>query len=146
MNKLSIIYFIVYSVYIVYGYNVVSKILNDKAIVTRNFEHIFRRVLTLSLITLLLNGIFFLNDRIDVDLTWYLVILLLNVVVCVGYFIKFYPVSDPLTWIFHIIWSIPVFVAPLYLKFKGDIDFKIIAIVILVLLTYKLMLENYVYG
>ena len=143
MNDLCKIYIVVYICYLCFGYEFITKIINGKSIKFINSDIIIKRVLQLSLITLLINALFFNSGC---DLTLYLVALLLNIIVCVGYFIKFYPLTDPLTWLFHILWAIPIFFAPLFCKISGKFNGEVFVVVIILLLLYKFILEDYVYS
>jgi len=137
------IYIIVYILYLIFGYEFITKIINGKCINVINGNIAPKRILQLSLITLLVNALFF-NSGFDITL--FVVALLLNIIVCVGYFIKFYPLKDPLTWLFHIIWAIPICFAPMFCKITGTFNGEILLIVIILLLLYKFMLEEYVYS
>lgn len=143
MNDLCKIYIVVYICYLCFGYECITKIINGKSIKFINSDIIIKRVLQLSLITLLISALFFNSGF---DLTLYLVALLLNIIVCIGYFIKFYPLTDPLTWLFHILWAIPIFFAPLFCKISGKFNGEVFVVVINLLLLYKFILEDYVYS
>lgn len=143
MNDLCKIYIVVYICYLCFGYECITKIINGKSIKFINSDIIIKRVLQLSLITLLISALFFNSGF---DLTLYLVALLLNIIVCIGYFVKFYPLTDPLTWFFHILWAIPIFFAPLFCKISGKFNGEVFVVVINLLLLYKFILEDYVYS
>lgn len=143
MDDLCKIYIIVYILYLTFGYEFITKIINGKNINVINGNIAPKRILQLSLITLLINALF-LNSGFDITL--FVVALLLNIIVCVGYFIKFYPLTDPLTWFFHIFWAIPIIFAPMFCKITGTFNGEILLIVITLLLLYKFILEDYVYN
>ena len=143
MDNLCKIYIIVYILYLTFGYEFITKIINNKNINVINCNIAPKRFLQLSLITLLVNALFF---NTGCDITLFIVALLLNIIVCVGYFIKFYPLKDPLTWVFHILWAIPIFFAPMFCKITGTFNVEILLIVITLLLLYKFILEEYVYS
>lgn len=137
------IYIFVYILYLIFGYEFITKIINGKNINVINGNIAPKRILQLSLITLLVNALFF---NTGCDITLFIVALLLNIIVCVGYFIKFYPLKDPLTWVFHILWAIPIFFAPMFCKITGTFNVEILLNVITLLLLYKFILEDYVYS
>lgn len=139
---MNYLYVIVYIIYLLFGYSVATKLIDGETPRLLCKVNIFKRLLALSMITLLVNAAFY-ND--SGNITLYAVAVLLNVIVCVGYYIKFYPITDPLTWFFHIVWAIPIFMAPMFYQFKGEIDWTVIIVLILLLLVYKFTLEKYVY-
>jgi hypothetical protein len=143
MNGWCKTYIIVYIVYLLFGYECVTKLINGKSIKFINDNIGLKRLLQLSLITLLINALCF---NCECDITLYVIAILLNIIVCVGYFIKFYPLTDPLTWIFHILWAVPIFIAPLFCKITGELNKDVILIVTCLLILYKFILEDYVYG
>ena len=120
-----------------------TRLLNDNSAKMINKSIILKRILQLSLITLLLTAFMF-NDNINS--TTYIIVLLSNLIVCIGYYVKFYPVEDLLTWIFHIIWALPVLFVPFFCKINEPINYHVIAIFITLLIMYKLILEDYVYS
>ena len=142
MYELCKIYIVIYICYLQFGYEFITKIINGKHINFINENIATKRILQLSLITLLINSLFF-NSGFDITL--YLIALLLNIIVCCGYFIKFYPLTDPLTWLFHILWAIPIIFAPMFCKITGIFNGEVFLIVITLLLLYKFILEEYVY-
>ena len=145
MYNLCKIYIIIYVIYIIFGYEFITKLLNNKqpinGLLNRNI--LIKRFLQLSLITLLINALFFNNGF---DITLFVIALLLNIIVCVGYYIKFYPISDPITWLFHILWALPIVFAPFFCKLTGNLNGEILIIVLSLLILYKFILEEYVYG
>ena len=143
MNDWCKIYIFIYICYLLFGYEFITKIINGKNINVINGNIALKRILQLSLITLLINALFF-NSGFDI--TIFVVALLLNIIVCVGYFIKFYPLTDPLTWLFHILWAIPIIFTPMFCKITGTFNGEILLIVIMLLLLYKIVLEEYVYS
>lgn len=145
MYNLCKIYIFVYILYVSFGYDCITKLINNRAPKTIFSEHdiLTKRLLQLSLITLLISALFFNSDF---DTTLFIIALLLNIIVCVGYFIKFYPLKDPLTWIFHILWAIPIFIVPFFCKLNGHLNVEILLIIISLLILYKFILEEYVYG
>ena len=143
MYSLCKIYIVVYICYLLFGYEFITKIINGKRINFINEKIITKRILQLSLITLLINSLFFSNGC---DLTLYLIALLLNIIVCCGYFIKFYPLTDPLTWLFHILWALPIIFTPMFCKITGTFNREMFLVVIVILLLYKFILEEYVYN
>ena len=143
MDNWCKIYIIVYILYLTLGYEFITKIINNKNINVINGNIAPKRFLQLSLITLLINALFF-NSGFDITL--FIVALLLNIIVCVGYFIKFYPLTDTLTWFFHILWAVPIIFAPMFCKITGTFNGEILLIVITLLLLYKFILEEYVYS
>ena len=145
MYDLCKVYIIVYIVYILFGYEFISRLLNNKQPknIFLNKDILIKRFLQLSLITLLVNALFF-NSGFDITL--FIIALLLNIIVCVGYYIKFYPISDLLTLLFHILWALPIIFVPFFCKFTGTFNGEILIIVIALLIMYKFVLEEYVYG
>ena len=145
MYNLCKIYIFVYILYVSFGYDCITKLINNRVPKTIFSEHdiLTKRLLQLSLITLLISALFFNSDF---DTTIFIIALLLNIIVCVGYFIKFYPLKDPLTWIFHILWAIPIFIVPFFCKLNGHLNVEILLIIISILILYKFILEDYVYG
>lgn len=140
---MNYIYLIIYFIYFLFGYSVVTKFIKGEEPKYIWTENIFKRILALSLITLLINSLYY-NDTENITL--YYIAFILNIIVCVGYYIKFYPLSDPLTFIFHIVWAIPIFIAPLFYKITGEINLTVILILIALLLVYKFTLEDFVYN
>lgn len=143
MNDWCKIYIIIYILYLLFGYEFITKIINGKNINVINGNIALKRILQLSLITLLINALFFNSEF---DITVFIIALLLNIIVCIGYFIKFYPLTDPLTWLFHIFWAIPIIFAPLFCRITGTFNGEILLIVITLLILYKFILEEYVYS
>ena len=145
MYNLCKIYIITYIIYIIFGYDFITKLLNNKFPKNSilNKDILIKRFLQLSLITLLVNAIFFSSDF---DITLFIIALLLNIIVCVGYYIKFYPISDPLTLLFHVLWAFPILFAPVFCKLTGRFNGEVVAIVITLLILYKFILEEYVYS
>jgi len=145
MYNLCKIYISIYIIYLLFGYEFITKLLNNKQPKTILFHKdiAIKRFLQLSLITLLINASFFDSGF---DITLFIIALLLNIIVCIGYYIKFYPISDPLTLLFHVLWALPIVFAPFFCKFTGKFNGEILIIVITLLLMYKFILEEYVYG
>lgn len=143
MNSLCKIYLFVYLLYLLFGYDCVSKLINNENPKIINNDICLKRFLQLSLITLLINALFF---NTGLNITLFIVALLLNIIVCVGYFIKFYPIKDPLTLWFHVLWAIPIFFVPMFCTFNGKFNEYILVLVITLLILYKFILEEYVYS
>lgn len=140
---MNYLYVIVYIIYLLFGYSAATKFINGEEPKYVWTENIFKRILALSMITLLINS-FYYNDTENITL--YYTALILNIILCIGYYIKFYPLADPLTFIFHIVWAIPIFIAPLFYKITGEINWTVIFILIALLLVYKFTLEDFVYN
>lgn len=143
MNIICKLYLIIYFIYLFFGYDFITRMLHGDNIKNINKSIIFKRILQLSLITLGLTAYMF-NDNINS--TTYIIVLLSNLIVCIGYYVKFYPVKDLLTWIFHIIWALPILFVPFFCNINQPINYHVIAIFITLLIMYKFILENYVYG
>ena len=133
-------YILIYLIFLIFGYSSLSdiKIINfDKN--SPNF--ILKRILQLSLITLLISSITFLILNINL----YIISFILNIVVIIGYWLYFAK-NNLLTYFIHIIMAIPIFLLPFYISFSGVINYNYILILIIFLLFYKLYLFNYVYN
>ena len=143
MNNACIIYLVIYTIYVIFGYDLITNLIESKTIKTINGNNCVKRILQLSLITLLCNALLMNNNSIDITL--FLIVALLNVVVSVGYFLKFYP-KDNLTGIFHVILALPILFLPCYCRLNGNINWYIVLCCVIILLLYKLLLEKYVYG
>ena len=145
MNLIIIIYILILSIYLICGYNFCSNLFNNEPIAFISFKddstYFIKRCIQLSLITLLISIICF----ITLDINIYILALLLNIVVVIFYYITFNPITDKLTYLFHILWAIPIFVLPLFCKFRGVINYNYILIIIILLILYKIFLCNYVY-
>jgi hypothetical protein len=145
MNLIIIIYILILSIYLICGYNCCSNLFNNEPIAFISFKddntYFIKRCIQLSLITLLISIICF----ITLDINIYILALLLNIVVVIFYYITFNPITDKLTYFFHILWAIPIFILPLFCKFNGVINYNYILITIILLILYKKFLCNYVY-
>jgi hypothetical protein len=152
MNKINFpdnifyYYIIIYLIFLIFGYSLLSDIINNKTIKIINFDNntpnfILKRILQLSLITLLFSSITFLSLNINL----YIISFILNIVVIIGYWLYFAK-NNLLTYFIHIIMSIPIFILPFYISFNGVINYDYILILIIFLLFYKLYLFNYVYN
>ena len=146
MKILCICYLIIYTIYIILGYNFLTRIYKNKQIdfinnLPNSYSYFIKRFLQLSLITLLIYSICFYTK----DINWYCISLLLSFVVIIFYYILFNPITDWLTYIFHIIWALPIFFLPFFCKFNGTFDCRYLIITIILLLLYKILLSNYVY-
>lgn len=150
MNNFCILYLFIYLIYAIFGYDIITRIINNKPTKIINFKvnhkcFCCRRLLQLSLITILVSAIT-LNYYSNLDINIYLIALLLNLVVIIFYLIKWYPFEDNLTFYSHVFWAIPIFLLPFFCKFNGNFDIKYILIIISLLLVYKMLFENYVYS
>jgi len=152
MNKINFpdnifyYYIIIYLIFLIFGYSLLSDIINNKTIKIINFDNntpnfILKRILQLSLITLLFSSITFLSLNINL----YIISFILNIVVIIGYWLYFAK-NNLLTYFIHIIMAIPIFLLPFYISFYGVINYDYILILIVFLLFYKLYLFNYVYN
>jgi hypothetical protein len=152
MNKINFpdnifyYYIIIYLIFLIFGYSLLSDIINNKTIKIINFDNntpnfILKRILQLSLITLLFSSITFLSLNINL----YIISFILNIVVIIGYWLYFAK-NNLLTYFIHIIMAIPIFILPFYISFNGVINYDYILILIIFLLFYKLYLFNYVYN
>lgn len=150
MNNLCFLYLFIYLIYAIFGYDILTRIINDKPkkIINLNPNHkcfCCRRLLQLSLITILVSALT-LNYNSNLNINLYSIALLLNLVVIIFYLIKWYPFDDNLTFYSHVLWALPIFLLPFFCKFNGDFDIKYILITISLLITYKILFENYVYS
>ena len=146
MKTLCICYLIIYTIYLLLGYNFLTRIYKSKQIDFINnspnsYSYFPKRFLQLSLITLIVCSICFWSK----DINWYCVSLLLSLVVIIFYYILFNPIKDWTTYIFHIIWALPIFFLPLFCEFNGKFDYRYLIISVILLLLYKILLSNYVY-
>lgn len=152
MNKINFpdnifyYYIIIYLIFLIFGYSLLSDIINNKTIKIINFDNntpnfILKRILQLSLITLLFSSITFLSLNINL----YIISFILNIVVIIGYWLYFAK-NNLLTYFIHIIMAIPIFLLPFCISFYGVINYDYILILIIFLLFYKLYLFNYVYN
>ena len=152
MNKINFpdiifyFYILIYLIFLIFGYSLLSDIINNKTIKIINFDNntpnfILKRILQLSLITLLISSITFLILNINL----YIISFILNIVVIISYWLYFAK-NDLLTYFIHIIMAIPIFLLPFYISFSGVINYNYILILIIFLLFYKLYLFNDVYN
>lgn len=140
------IYIIIYTIYTIFHYSICTDLLNGNNIKYINFNSnsknfICRRILQLSLITLLISAIACKCKNINCCI----VAILLNIIVVIFYIIKWYPFKDKSTYFFHVLWAIPIIILPLFLKLNGKFNINYIIITIILLLLYKIFIENYVY-
>ena len=138
-------YIFIYTILLIFGYSSLSNVINNKTIQIVNFKEntpnfILKRFLQLSLITLLFSSITVLNLNINT----YIISVILNIVVIIGYRIYF-DKNDFITYFIHIIMAIPIFLLPFYTFFSGTIYYYYILIFIVFLLIYKLHLFDYAY-
>jgi hypothetical protein len=138
-------YIFIYTILLIFGYSSLSNVINNKTIQIVNFKEntpnfILKRFLQLSLITLLFSSITVLNLNINT----YIISVILNIVVIIGYGIYF-DKNDFITYFIHIIMAIPIFLLPFYTFFSGIIYYYYILLFIVFLLIYKLHLFDYAY-
>jgi hypothetical protein len=145
-NKfISFFYIFVYTIFLIFGYSLLTDIINNKSLRLINFvdnspNFIFKRLLQLSLITLLVSSMTFLNPNINL----YIFSFILNVVVIIGYKFYFYK-NDFLTFLIHIIMALPIFLFPFYNVITGIINYYYSLLLIIVLIIYKIYLFDYIY-
>jgi hypothetical protein len=142
---LSYFYISIYSVFLIFGYSVLSDIINNKKIKIVSFDNnkptfILKRFLALSLMTILFSSITF--SSLNVNL--YIISLLLHIVSIIGYRIYF-TINDLLTYFIHILLAIPIFALPYFITFYGVISYNYILLLLVFLLFYKMCLFDYVY-
>ena len=144
-----IFYFVLYLIYLLFGYNCLSRLIANKPIEVISFNHssrsfVVKRLLQLSLITLLVSG-YILANMNNLDINLYCLGVILNLTVIIFYNIKWYPFQDNLTYYFHIVWAIPIFIIHLFCKFTGSYNIFYTILYVTLLLVYKYALEKYVY-
>lgn len=147
MNILFFMYIFIYITYTIFGYNSVTKLLKGEKlnIINNNSKSssfFIKRLLQLSLITLLVSSLIFINS----DINLYVIVVALNVIVLIGYLIKFYPVKDPLTYLFHLIWALPIFLIPFFNKLQGNFNILYLLLILIFVFLYNNYLADYVYS
>ena len=145
-----IFYFVLYLSYLLFGYNFLSRLITNKPIELISFDtssgnFVIKRLLQLSLITLLVSGYILANVN-NLDINLYFLGLILNLTVIIFNYIKWYPFNDSLTYYFHILWSIPIFIIPLFCNFTGTYNIFYTILYVILLLLYKYAFEKYVYN
>ena len=145
VKSLFYFYIFIYIIFLIFDYSFLNNIINNKTIKIINFHanssnFILKRCLQLSFITLLFSSITFLNPNINL----YVISVILNVLVIIGYRLYFYK-NNLLTYFIHIIMAIPIFLLPFYTIILGVIDYYYILLLIIFLLIYRLYLFDYVY-
>ena len=138
-------YIAIYTIFLICRYSVFSDIIYNKPIKIISFNidnpnFIVKRILQLSLITLLFSSITFLFININL----YIISLILHIVVIIGYGVYFSK-KNIVTYIIHIILAFPIFILPFYTDFSGDVNYIYILLLLIFLLFYKLYLFTYVY-
>lgn len=108
MHYLSNIYIFLYFFYSYFGYNCLYRLIENKNIDYalldyRSYAYIGKRLCMLSHIAFLYSAYFLENPSVN----RYINVLLLHNVVNIGYYVK-WGSSELTTFIFHIIWAIPV--------------------------------------
>ena len=98
MNNYCILYLLVYLIYTIFGYDILTRLINNKPIKIINLDpnhkcFLFRRLLQLSLITILVSAITY-NFISNLNINLYSIALLLNLVVIIFYFIKWFPSNE----------------------------------------------------
>jgi len=137
MNILTIIYVILYFLYVILGPHFIRRIINnDKLLIINTYSKLYKRSIYLSYITLLYNAYYFYNPSLE---SFYNA-LFINLISIIGYIIKWNHLKylDPYYFsgiISHVLFFIPILLSPFYLnlsnKFKLGIQSKITTIIIL---------------
>ena len=145
-----IFYFVLYLIYLLFGYSFLSRLITNEPIILISFDpssesFVVKRFLQLSLITLLVSG-YILAIMNNLDINLYFLGLILNLTVNIFNYIKWYPFNDSLTYYFHIIWSIPIFIIPLFCNFTGSYNIFYTILYVILLSLYKYAFEKYVYN
>jgi len=144
INKgLMITYIAVYVIYLIFGYDVFTKLMEKKPINYANlnvnsFKFLPRRAIKLSLLVLLFSAFLFWTR----NFYSFIAVAFIHAIIVICYYIKF-QFHDPISYAIHIFWALPVWLMPLFSKFTYTKNKDIILTLIFLMIYYTV--QEYVY-
>jgi hypothetical protein len=144
MNLIANFYIFLYFIYVIFGYNITTKLINNEPFEYINFDrkssaYFSKRLLKLSQNSLLISSHFFSYPSISL----YISLVMIHSVICIGYYIK-WGVDDIICYSMHVLAAIPPLVYPLIYSLNDYTVDDTPILTLFVLISYY-FLQNFIY-